>query len=78
MSPSVTDPDHDLTEVVRRFQVRVGFARLIEGEDPIDRRPNPRGCDEPIQILQHHPTSHDDANQALGCHHELEQIGVTL
>src|SRR6267143_242441 len=52
-SRSVADLDHDLAEVVGRFQVRVCLARLIQAEDPIDRRPNLCCGDEPIQILKH-------------------------
>ena len=69
-SRSVADLDHDLAEVVGRFQVRVGLARLIEAEDLVDRRPNLRGGDEPIQILEHRPAADENAHQARGSHQD--------
>src|SRR5258708_2899873 len=69
-SRSVVDLDHDLAEVVGRFQVRVGLARLIEAEDPIDRRPNLCCGDEPIQILEHRAAADENAHQARGSHQD--------
>src|SRR6202008_816959 len=75
-SRSVADLDHDLAEVVGRFQVRVGLARLIEAEAPVDRRPNLRGGDEPIQILEHRAAADENPHQARGSHKDLREIEV--
>src|SRR5258708_25779192 len=65
-SRSVADLDHDLADVVGRFQIRVGFARLIKAEDPIDGRPNLCGGDEPVEILEHRATADESAHQTCG------------
>src|SRR5882724_5309205 len=76
-SRSVADLDHDLAEVIGRFQVRVGLARLIEAEDPVDRRPNLRGGDEPIQILEHRAAADENANQARGSHQDRLNLDLS-
>jgi hypothetical protein len=63
--------------MVGRFQVRVGLARLIEAEDPVDRGPNLRGADEPIQIREHRAAADENAHQARGSHQDRLNLDLS-
>src|SRR5579859_169369 len=61
-----SDLDGDLAEVTARGEVLVSFARLVEGESPIDHRVDFGGTHHTVQVLEHLATADEDADKSLG------------
>jgi vanillin dehydrogenase len=72
----LSDGDDDLAEVTGRLQMRVGLARFLEREDPVDDGPQLRLLQRRVHCGEHLKRSDEDALQPRRARHEEPRIDL--